>query len=251
MQCHKVDYTLIGDVMQAVEIGLDPGETVIADAGNMNYMNDAIRFETKMGDGAPAPEGLLGSLVAAGRRLFTGENLFLTHFTNTAGSKRHVTFSAPCPGRVIALDMADLGQEIFCQKDAFLCAARGTQVSIAFTRRMGAGFFGRDGFVLMRLTGDGMAFVHAGGMVVEKTLKNETLCVDTGCIVAFTSGIHYSAQQADNLKSMFFGGENLFLATLSGTGTVFLQTLPLSRPADRILRQLPSFTGKRKAETTE
>lgn len=246
MQSHKIDYTITGDEMQSLEIGLDPGETIIAEAGTMNYMNDAIQLETKLGDGTPAAEGILEKLIATGKKLLTGESLFMTHFTNTGGGKRHVAFSAPYPGKIIALDLATLGNEVVCQKDAFLCASSGTQIGLAFTRRLGPGFFGGDGFVLLRLTGDGMAFIHAGGAVVEKTLKNETLRVDTGCIVAFTTGLDYSIQQEENFRSMFFGGNRLFLASLSGTGTVLLQSLPFSRMADRIIQNAPALSGKRK-----
>ncbi|MFZ5564077.1 MAG: TIGR00266 family protein [Thermodesulfobacteriota bacterium] len=246
MQCHKVDYAITGRDIQSLEIGLDPGETVIAEAGTLNYMDDAIRFETRLGDGSPAAEGMLEKLVATGKRLLTGESLFMTHFTNTGDGKRHLAFSAPFPGRIIDMDMASLGNEVFCQKDAFLCAACGTQIGIAFTRRLGTGFFSGDGFVLHRLTGDGMAFVHAGGAVVEKTLRNETIRVDTGCIVAFTTGIEYSIPQSDGLRSMFFGGQGLFLATLSGTGTVLLQTLPFSRMADRVIQNAPALSGRKK-----
>lgn len=248
MKSHEIDYRIIGDDMQTVEIELDPGETVIAEAGAMNYMDDAIRFEAKMGDGSDADDGLLGKLIGAGKRLITGESLFMTHFTNTSEGKRHVAFSAPYPGKIVALDLAELGNEVFCQKDAFLCAAYGTNIGIAFTRRLGTGFFGGEGFILQRLSGDGLAFIHAGGTVVEKQLNNETIKVDTGCIAAFTRGINYSIKMAGNLKSMFFGGEGLFLATLSGTGKVYLQTLPFSRMADRILQCAPSAMGKQKGE---
>ncbi len=248
MQCHQVDYTIIGDDMQTVEIMLDPGETIIAEAGAMNYMNDAIKFEAKMGDGSPAGEGVVGRLVGMGKRMLTGESLFMTHFTNTGESRRHVAFSAPYPGKIIALDLAAYNHEIFCQKDAFLCAARGTRVEISFNRRLGTGFFGGEGFILQRLVGDGLVFIHAGGTVVEKKLKDETLKVDTGCIAAFTTGLDYSIERAGNLKSMVFGGEGLFLATLSGTGTAFLQTLPFSRLADRVLRNAPAAGGRQKGE---
>lgn len=247
MQCHQVDYTIIGDDIQLVEIGLNPGETIIAEAGAMNYMNDAIRFEARLGDGSPFEEGVIGKLIGTGKRMLGGESLFMTHFTNTGDGKRSVAFSAPYPGKIIALDMAVYGFEIFCQKDAFLCAAYGTRIDIAFTRRLGAGFFGGEGFILQRLIGDGLAFIHAGGTVVQKTLKNETIKVDTGCIAAFTTGLDYSIERAGNLKSMFCGNEGLFLATLSGTGTVFLQTLPFSRLADRILRGTPGAGGKVKS----
>ncbi len=248
MQCHEVDYEIIGDDIQIVEIELDPGETVIAEAGAMNYMEDGITFEAKMGDGSRAGDGIMGKLLSAGKRILTGESIFMTHFTNSSGTKKRAAFAAPYPGKVIPIDMAKIGGELLCEKDAFLCAALGTSVDIAFTKRLGTGFFGGEGFVLQRLKGDGMAFVHAGGTVIEKQLNNETLRVDTGCIVAFTPGISYDIQLAGGLKSMFFGGEGLFLATLSGEGTVFLQSLPFSRMADRILAHAPSAGGSRKGE---
>lgn len=249
MKCHEVDYEIIGDDIQIVEVELDPGETVIAEAGAMNYMQDGITFEAKMGDGSQPDKGLFGKLLNAGQRMITGESLFITHFTNEGVGKKRVAFAAPYPGKILPIDMAGLtGGELLCQKDAFLCAALGTQVGIAFNKRLGTGFFGGEGFILQRLVGDGMAFVHAGGTVVKKELSNETLRVDTGCIVAFTHGIDYDIQRAGNLKSMFFGGEGLFLATLRGTGTVYLQSLPFSRMADRILQHAPSAGGAQKGE---
>jgi uncharacterized protein (TIGR00266 family) len=248
MQSHDVDYEIFGDDMQIVEIELDPGETVVAEAGAMNYMEDGITYETRMGDGSTADNGLLGKLFGAGKRVLTGESVFMTHFTNAAHGKKCVSFAAPYPGKIIPFHLSDVGGEIICQKDAFLCAARGTQIDIAFHKRFGAGFFGGEGFILQRLRGDGLAFVHAGGTVVTKELQGETLRVDTGCIVGFTSGIDYDVQMVRSLKSMFFGGEGLFLATLRGTGKVMLQSLPLSRLADRIIRHAPSMGGKRKGE---
>ncbi len=248
MKCHEVDYEILGHDMQIVEIELDPGETVIAEAGAMNYMEDGITFESRMGDGSQVDEGIFGKLMSAGKRALTGESLFLTHFTNTGSGKKKVSFAAPYPGKIIAYDMARAGGELLCQKDAFLAAALGTEIGIAFTKRLGAGFFGGEGFILQRLRGDGMAFIHAGGTVIEKKLNNDVLRVDTGCLVAFTEEIDYSIERAGNLKSMFFGGEGLFLATLSGTGTVFLQSLPFSRMADRILAHAPSGGGSSKGE---
>jgi uncharacterized protein (TIGR00266 family) len=248
MRSHEVDYNILGDDIQIVEIELDPGETVIAEAGAMNYMDDGITFEAKMGDGSRPDEGLLGKLLGAGKRVLTGESIFMTHFTNSGKGKKCVAFAAPYPGKIVPIDMAKMRGELLCQKDAFLCAALGTELGIAFTKRLGAGFFGGEGFILQRLRGDGMAFVHAGGTVIQKTLSNERIRVDTGCIVAFTSGIDYDIQAAGGLKSMFFGGEGLFLTTLSGTGTVLLQSLPFSRMADRILQHAPSAGGNQKGE---
>ena len=248
MQCHEVDYKLIGDDMQIVEVELDPGETVVAEAGAMNYMEDGITFEARMGDGSRATSGMLGKLMNVGKRMLTGESMFLTHFTNSGSGKKSAAFAAPYPGKIIPVNMAKVNGELLCQKDAFLCAAYGTQIGIAFNKKLGTGFFGGEGFILQRLSGDGMAFIHAGGTVVKKTLKNETLRVDTGCLVAFTAGIDYSIESAGSLKSMFFGGEGFFLATLRGTGLVLLQSLPFSRMADRILRHAPSAGGTRKGE---
>jgi len=248
MKSHEVDYKLIGDDMQVVEIELDPGETVIAEAGAMNYMDDGITFEAKMGDGSSPDEGVFGKLLGAGKRMVTGESIFMTHFTNTGTGKKHVAFAAPYPGKIVPINMARIRGELYCQKDAFLCAALGTKMDIAFTKRLGTGFFGGEGFILQHLQGDGLAFIHVGGTVVKKELKNEIMRVDTGCIAAFTSGISYDIERAGGLKSMFFGGEGLFLATLRGTGSVLLQSLPFSRMADRILQHAPSAGGTQKGE---
>ncbi|MBU2494157.1 MAG: TIGR00266 family protein [Bacteroidetes bacterium] len=248
MYSHEVDYEIFGDDMQVVEIELDSGEVVIAEAGVMNWMDDGITFEAKMGDGSQPDKGLLGKLFDAGKRVITGESLFMTHFTNIGQGKKRVAFAAPYPGKIIPINMAQIGGELICQKDAFLCAALGTEISIAFAKRLGTGFFGGEGFILQRLRGDGMAFVHAGGTIVKKELRGETIKVDTGCIVSFSPGIDYDIERAGNLKSMFFGGEGLFLATLRGTGTVYLQSLPFSRLADRIIQHAPSMGGSDKGE---
>ncbi|WP_010324402.1 TIGR00266 family protein [Marinobacterium stanieri] len=248
MRCHELDYELIGSEMQLVEVELDPNETVIAEAGAMTYMEEDIQFETRMGDGSNPDEGIMGKLFSAGKRVFTGESIFTTHFTNQGIGKRRVAFAAPYPGNIVPLNMAELGERIVCQKDAFLCAALGTRVSITFNRRIGAGFFGGEGFILQTLEGDGMAFIQAGGTVIKKELKGETLRVDTGCLVGFTEGVEYDIQRAGGLKSMVFGGEGLFLATLKGTGTVWLQSLPFSRMADRILAHAPSSGGSEQGE---
>ncbi len=248
MRCHELDYEVLGSEMQLVEVELDPGETVIAEAGAMTYMEEDISFDTRMGDGSDPDEGLMGKLFSAGKRVFTGESIFTTHFSNNCSGKRRVAFSAPYPGNIVPLNMAELGEKVICQKDAFLCAALGTKVSISFNRRIGAGFFGGEGFILQKLEGDGMAFIQAGGTVVKKELNGETLRVDTGCLVGFTEGIDYDIQRAGSLKSMVFGGEGLFLATLKGTGTVWLQSLPFSRMADRILAHAPSAGGNDQGE---
>ncbi|MBK7403229.1 MAG: TIGR00266 family protein [Phycisphaerales bacterium] len=248
MRSHEIDYELIGDDMQMVLVELDPGETVIAEAGSMNYMEDGIRFEAHMGDGSQPDQGVMSKLFSAGKRALTGESIFLTHFTNDASHKSRVAFAAPYPGKILPINLAAQGGEILCQKDSFLAAAKGTNVGIAFTRRFGAGLFGGEGFILERLKGDGLAFLHAGGTVIEQKLDGQTLRVDTGCLVGFTPGIDYAIERAGSLKSMFFGGEGLFLATLRGHGTVWLQSLPFSRLADRILANAPAHGGHTKGE---
>jgi uncharacterized protein (TIGR00266 family) len=249
MRCHEVDYEIIGDDMQIIEVELDPGETVIAEAGAMNYMEEDIQFEAKMGDGSNPQAGFMDKLMSMGKRVLTGESLFMTHFTNRAASgKRRVAFAAPYPGKILPMDLAKMGGRLICQKDAFLAAAMGTQLGIAFTKKLGAGFFGGEGFILQKIEGDGLAFVHIGGTVVEKKLTGQTLRVDTGCLAAFTGDIDYDIQRAGNLKSMVFGGEGIFLATLRGHGTVWLQSLPFSRLADRIVKSAPSAGGKRVGE---
>ena len=249
MNSHEIDYEIIGAEMQLVEVTLDPGETVVAEAGSMTYMEQDIAFDTRMGDGSNPRQGFMGKLLSAGKRVFTGESLFTTHFTNEGTQKRRVGFAAPYPGNVIALDLARIGRRVTCQKDAFLCAALGTKLDITFNRRLGSGLFGGEGFILQTLEGDGMAFIQAGGSVIEKTLSDETLRADTGCLVGFSGDIDYSIARAGGLKSMIFGGEGLFLTTLSGNGKVWLQSLPFSRMADRILAAAPQGGGQEKGET--
>ena len=248
MTSHEIDYEIIGHSMQMVEVELDPQETVIAEAGAMNYMEEGIDFETKMGDGSDAEQGFMSKLWSAGKRMMTGESVFMTHFTNRGYQKSRVAFAAPYPGSIIPIDLATMGGSVTCQKDAFLCAAMGTKIDIAFNKRLGSGFFGGEGFILQHLSGDGKAFVHAGGTVVEKKLNGETLKLDTGCLVAFSDGITYDIEMASGLKSMFFGGEGLFLATLSGHGTVWIQSLPFSRLADRIIQHAPAHGGSSQDE---
>ena len=248
MNCHEVDYEIIGSDLQMVEVELDPGETVIAEAGSMNYFEDGITFDAKMGDGSEPENGFFGKILGAGKRFLTGESIFMTHFTNQGHGKKRVSFASPFPGKIIPLDMNEVGGSIICQKDSFLAAALGTKVSIAFNQKIGSGFFGGEGFILQKLEGDGMAFIHAGGTIVRKELRNSRLMVDTGCIVGFTPGIDYDIQRAGGLKSMVFGGEGMFLATLSGTGSVWLQSLPFSRLADRIIANAPSVGGSQRGE---
>ncbi|MBF0194928.1 MAG: TIGR00266 family protein [Magnetococcales bacterium] len=240
MKCHEIDYEIHGGEMQLVEVELDPNETVIAEAGAMSYMEEGIEFEAKMGDGSEPDTGLFSKLFDVGKRVLTGESIFLTHFTHKGHGKSRVAFAAPFPGKIIPLDMAMLGGTIICQKDAFLAAALGTKVSIALSKKLGTGFFGGEGFIMQQLEGDGMAFIHACGTVVKKELKGERLRVDTGTLVAYTPGIDCDIERSGNLKSMFFGGEGLFLATLQGHGTVWLQSLPFSRLAERIISSAPS-----------
>jgi len=229
MRSHDLNYRIIGDDIQLVEIELDPMETVIAEAGTMMYMDSQIRFDTKMGDGSEPNQGLMGKLLSAGTRVLTGESLFVTHFTNGGGSKQRVAFAAPYPGKIIPVELGLLGGSLIVQKDGFLCAAKGTKISITLNRRVGSGLVGGEGFILQKLQGDGKAFMHAGGTVIERRLNNETLKIDTGCVVGYTPGIDFNIETSGNLRSMIFGGEGIFLATLSGTGTVWLQSMPIRK----------------------
>ena len=244
MESHEIDYKILGHDVQLVEVELDPGETVIAEAGAMLYMEDGIDFNARMGDGSNPKAGFFDKVLSAGSRLITGESLFLTHFTNQGWDKKHVAFSAPYPGTIIPLNLALMGGRIIVQKDAFLCAALGTKISIAFNKKLGAGFFGGEGFILQQLEGDGKAFIHAGGTVIERQLNNETLRVDTGCIVGFEPSVEYSIEQSGGLRSMVFGGEGIFLATLRGTGKVWLQSMPIRK----LIAQLSSGGGNSRKE---
>jgi len=234
MNSHEIDYKIIGDDIQLVEIELDPQETVIAEAGAMLYMEEGIQFDTKMGDGSTPNQGLMGKLLSAGSRVLTGESVFMTHFTNQGLGKRKVAFAAPYPGKIIPIDLKQSGGRIIVQKEGFLCAAKGTKVSIQLNRKLGAGLVGGEGFILQKLEGDGKTFVHAGGTIIEKTLNNETLRIDTGCVVAFEPQIDFNIEKSGSLKSMVFGGEGLFLATLHGTGKVWLQSMPIRKLIQRL-----------------
>lgn len=241
---HEVEYRIHGDDMQFVEIELDPGEATVAEAGGMMYMDEGIAMETIFGDGSQAHSGLMGSLLGAGKRLLTGESLFMTVFQNQAVGKRRVAFGAPYPGKIVPVRLSEVGGELIAQKDSFLCAAKGVSIGIAFQRRLGAGLFGGEGFIMQRLTGDGLAFVHAGGTLHERTLgAGEILRVDTGCIVAFERTVGYDIQMVGGIKSALFGGEGLFFATLRGPGKIWLQSLPFSRLAGRIVAAAPQ-TGR-------
>ncbi len=248
MKSHEIDYEIFGNDMQVVEIELDRGEKCIAEAGAMSWMDDGISFEAKAGDGTEKKKGAMGKLLGMGKRLVTGESLFITHFTNMVNGKKRVAFSAPYPGKIYPIDLGSLGGEIICQKDAFLCAAYGTKVDITFNKKFGVGLFGGEGFIMQKLSGDGIAFIHAGGTIVEKELYGETLKVDTGCLVGYTGNIQFDIESIKDFKSAVFGGEGLFLATVKGTGTVYLQSLPFSRLADRIISHAPSAGGSGKGE---
>ncbi|WP_423149484.1 TIGR00266 family protein [Rubrolithibacter danxiaensis] len=234
---HEIDYCIYGEEMQYVEVELDPQETAVAEAGAFMMMEEGIQMQTIFGDGSQQNSGFLGKLFSAGKRLLTGESLFMTAFTNIGNGKKKVSFASPYPGKIIPLDLLKLGGGIICQKDAFLCAAKGVSIGIEFQRRLGTGLFGGEGFIMEKLEGDGMAFVHAGGHVFERELQpGELLKIDTGCIVAFTPGVSYDIQFVGGIKNTLFGGEGVFFATLRGPGKVWIQTLPISRLAGRILQ---------------
>ena len=236
MRSHEIDYRIFGEEMQCVEVELDPQETTIAESGSFMMMDDGIEMHTVFGDGTGEQQSFMGKMFSAGKRLLTGENLFMTAFTNQGRYKARVCFAAPYPGKIIPLNLAQLGGKVIAQKDSFLAAAKGVTVGIEFQRKLGTGLFGGEGFIMQKLEGDGMAFVHAGGLVVERELLNgEVLRVDTGCIVAFTHGVHYDIQFVKGVRNVIFGGEGLFFATLRGQGKVWIQTIPISRLASRIL----------------
>lgn len=244
MKNHEIDYKIYGEEMQCVEVELDPQEAVIAEPGSFMMMVDGIEMQTMFGDGSNQG-GFIGKLFTAGKRLLTGENLFMTVYTNVSSQKRQVTFAAPYSGKIIALDLSQLGEKVICQKDSFLCAAKGVSIGIEFQKKLGTGLFGGEGFIMQKLEGDGMAFVHSGGYVVQKELQaGEILKVDTGCIVGFTSGVNYDIQFVRGVKNVLFGGEGLFYATLRGPGKVWLQSLPISRLAGRILSYGSGFGRK-------
>ncbi|UBH09126.1 TIGR00266 family protein [Macrococcus armenti] len=250
MNNHEIDYKIYGDDMQYVEIELDPDETVISEAGSMMMINPNIQMETIFGDGSTSGgNGFMDKLFAAGRRTLTGESLFMTTFTNRGMGKEHVYFASPYPGKIIPIDLSQFGGEFICQKDAFLAAAKGVQIGIALQKRLGVGFFGGEGFIMQRLSGDGMAFIHAGGAIMKRDLQpGETLLVDTGCLVGMTKDVDYDIETVPGLKTKLFGGEGLFLARLRGPGTVYVQSLPFSRFASRIFAAAP-VTGKQTGES--
>ncbi len=244
-QMHEIDYKVFGDAMQFVEIELDPNEAAVAEAGGMMYMDDGIEMETIFGDGSQTSSGFMGALMGAGKRLLTGESLFMTVFQNRGLGKKRVAFGAPYPGKIIPVKLSDVGGELIAQKDSFLVAAKGVSVGIAFNKKIGAGLFGGEGFIMERLQGDGWAFLNAGGNIYERTLApGELLRVDTGCIVAFQPGVNFDIQYVGKIKSALFGGEGLFFATLRGPGKIWLQSLPFSRMADRIVAASKVGGGK-------
>jgi uncharacterized protein (TIGR00266 family) len=246
MNAHEIDYKIYGDDMQFVEIELDPQESVVAEAGSLMMMEDQIQMETIFGDGSASQgKGLMGKLFGAGKRLLTGESLFMTVFTNNGHGKRHVSFAAPYPGKIIPADLSRLGGKVICQKDAFLCSAKGVSVGIEFQRKLGAGFFGGEGFIMQKLEGDGLAFIHAGGTLYERDLQpGEVLRIDTGCLVAMTQGVDYDIEFVGGVKTALFGGEGLFFATLRGPGKVWVQSLPFSRLASRVFAAAPQAGGR-------
>lgn len=246
MNAHEIDFKIYGEEMQHIEIELDPSETAIAESGSFMMMDDGIGMQTIFGDGSQQQGGLFDKLFSAGKRLLTGESLFMTAFTNNGQGKKRVHFASPYPGKIIPMNLSELNGKLICQKDAFLCAAKGVSVGIEFQKRLGTGIFGGEGFIMQKLEGDGMAFVHAGGHVFEKTLApGEVLKIDTGCVVAYTSDIDFDIQFIGGIKNMMFGGEGLFFATLRGPGKVWIQSLPVSRLASRIMSY---GVGRRKEE---
>ena len=246
MAMDVVDVEIKGSEMQFVEVELDPGEAAIGEAGSMMYMDAGISMDAVFGDGSANQGGFLGKLLGAGKRLITGESLFTTIFTNEANLKRKVAFAAPYPGKILSMDLRQFGGTLICQKDAFLCAARGVSLGIAVQQKLGVGFFGGEGFIMQRLDGDGMAFIHAGGTCVRRTLRpGETVMVDTGCVVAYTPSVNFEIQYVGKIKTALFGGEGLFLAKMSGPGEIWLQSLPFSRLASRIFAAAPQRGGSR------
>jgi len=249
MTMDAIDYDIFGDDMQYVEVELDPGEAAVGEAGMMMFMQDGIDMETIFGDGSAAQSGLLGKLMGAGKRLLTGESLFTTIYSNQASGKRRVAFSAPYPGKIVPVDLGQIGGTLICQKDSFLCAAKGVSLGLGLQRRLGVGIFGGEGFILQKLEGDGMVFFHAGGTLAEKTLApGESIRVDTGCVAALQPSVDFDIQFIGKVKTALFGGEGLFLAQLTGPGKVWLQSLPFSRLANRILAAAPQAGGKKVEE---
>ncbi|MFD0860910.1 TIGR00266 family protein [Sungkyunkwania multivorans] len=249
MNAHEIDYHIYGEEMQYVEIELDPQEAVVAEAGTFMMMDNGIKMETIFGDGSNQNKGVMGKLFSAGKRMLTGESLFMTAFLNAEGGKKKVSFASPYPGKIVPIDLTTYGGKFICQKDAFLCAAKGVAVGIEFSRKLGRGLFGGEGFIMQKLEGDGMAFVHAGGTLARKELAaGEVLKIDTGCVVGFTQDVNYDVEFVGGIKNTIFGGEGLFFATLRGQGVVYVQSLPFSRLAGRVLAMAPKGGGKDRGE---
>ena len=249
MTAHEIDYRIYGEEMQYVEIELDPQEGVVAEAGGFMMMDDDIKMETIFGDGSLKDQGFLGKILGAGKRILTGESLFMTAFYNIGIGKKNVSFASPYPGKITPIDLTEFGGKFICQKDAFLCAAKGVSIGIEFSKRLGRGLFGGEGFIMQKLEGDGMAFVHAGGTLAKKVLKpGEVFKVDTGCIVGFTQDVDYDIEFVGGIKNTIFGGEGLFFARLQGPGTLYIQSLPFSRLAGRVLASAPQRGGRDKGE---
>lgn len=249
MQAHEIDYHIYGEEMQYVEIELDPQEIVIAEAGSFMMMDNNIQMETIFGDGSGQENGLFDKLLSAGKRVLTGESLFMTAFINQNNTKSKVSFASPYPGKIIPIDLTQFGGKFICQKDTFLCAAKGVSVGIEFSKKLGRGLFGGEGFIMQKMEGDGLAFVHTGGTLAKKELTaGEILKVDTGCIVGFTKDVDYDIEFIGGIKNSIFGGEGLFYATLRGPGTVYVQSLPFSRIADRIIASAPRAGGNSRDE---
>ncbi len=246
MVSHDIDFKIFGNDIQFVEIELDPGETVIAEAGAMVYLEQGINFEVRMGDGSTPNQGLMGKLISAGSRLITGESLFLTHFTNQGNVRSRVAFAGPYPGTIVPVNLREVGNKLIVQKDGFLCAALGTKLSVALNQKIGSGLLGGEGFILQKLEGDGKIFIHAGGTVIERQLYNDILRIDTGCIVAYETTLDFDIETAGGLKSMIFGGEGLFLATIRGTGKVWLQSMPIRK----LIRALSPYGSNTRKEAS-
>ncbi|MEK8031627.1 TIGR00266 family protein [Ideonella sp. DXS29W] len=246
MAMDVVDYEIKGSEMQFVEVELDPGEAAVGEAGSLFYMDGSIAMDTVFGDGGKQGGGLFGKLLGAGKRLITGESLFTTVYTNQGSGKQRVAFAAPYPGKILPMDLRQLGGTLICQKDAFLCAARGVSIGLHLQQKLSVGFFGGEGFIMQKLEGDGLAFVHAGGTVVKRELvPGQTLMIDTGCVVAYTPNVNFEIQYVGKIKTALFGGEGLFFAKMSGPGTVWLQSLPFSRLASRVFAAAPQAGGSR------
>ncbi len=249
MTAHEIDYSIYGEEMQYVEIELDPQEAVVAESGSFMMMDSGIKMNTIFGDGSGQTQSVLGKIFSAGKRILTGESLFMTSFLNVQQGKKKISFASPYPGKIIPLDLTEFGQKFICQKDAFLCAAKGVSIGIEFSKKLGRGLFGGEGFIMQKLEGDGMAFLHVGGTIARKELQpGEVLKVDTGCIVGFDQTVDYDIEFVGGIKNTVFGGEGLFFATLRGPGTVYVQSLPFSRLAGRIIASAPRTGGRDKGE---